>query len=150
VRWPPVVGESSYSLRGGRGDLRAEPIETRKARAKATVTRIRGGGGAPAESIEAGQSPVLGNGKMGKEEDGEDLRCTWASGELTRRMGGEERCRRALPKQREMGSGLGATKRGGGGGSSRAPYGSMGTRPVANDREGGGGAVQWQQWHERW
>jgi hypothetical protein len=24
-----------------------------------------------------------------------------------------------------------------GGGSSRAPYGSMGTRPVANDREGG-------------
>jgi hypothetical protein len=95
VRWPPVVGESSYSPRGGRGDLRAEPIETRKARAKATVTRIRGGGGAPAESIEAGQSPVLGNGKMWKEEDGEDLRCTWGSGELTRRMGGEERCRRA-------------------------------------------------------
>jgi hypothetical protein len=74
----------SYTLKLGEG---------RKARAEVAATGIRGGGDSPLEFVEVGQSPMLGNGKMGKEEDGEDLRCTWGGGELVRRTCGEERCR---------------------------------------------------------
>jgi hypothetical protein len=51
----------SYTLKLGEG---------RKAHAEVAATGIRGGGDSPLESVEVGQSPMLGNGKMGRRRTG--------------------------------------------------------------------------------